>query len=541
MNLFFKFFIISFLCCNYLAAEDDPFAIFKLPSKKATVHYIKKGNKEFICVKGSELENYKVVDNENGVSLKIKDHNVKAKADLSSKSDYLKLVASSVNKDGSNIKLNMKGKQGFKVYKRKSGLVLAMGPGYKEVSEDLLEELETEVSSSSNLDRELDALISESMSGSQTPATKSELDSIIADLESGKVSTGPSSGEIDRIINEADNDLYSYEQKKIEKEMGKPIKLEKISLSKIDDKIQVVIRTNKAVKYEQISSDKKYRVTIDLPNTVIAKNMGKINVSKSEGLVRSVGYKQLKGPYPISRVIVNMSDTIEPRLSQKRDKIFVDFMLGDYIDREIQRILTEVEIDYQSASKLIAQTDYKKKFFCVGSEDYLSKPVAFIGRKMSIQVFDANILDVLRMIQEVGNISLVVSDKVKGTVNVSLKNVHWDQALSVVLQNAGLACVRQGSVMRVSYLEDLMRERKLARAARDAYRNLEPLKIMVARYTLLDSSDLERKLSVLLSNRGKIAVDDSTKTVVIYDMEDVIDKADGLISLIDVNSRVVKM
>ncbi len=541
MNLFFKFFIISFLCCNCLAAEDDPFAIFKLPSKKATVHYIKKGKKEFICVKGSELENYKVVDNENGVSLKIKDHNVKAKADLSSKSDYLKLVSSSVNKDGSNIKLNMKGKQGFKVYKRKSGLVLAMGPGYKEVSEDLLEELEAEVSSSSNLDRELDALISESMSGSQTPATKSELDSIIADLESGKVSTGPSSGEIDRIINEADNDLYSYEQKKIEQEMGKPIKLEKISLSKIDDKIQVVIRTNKAVKYEQISSDKKYRVTIDLPNTVIAKNIGKIDVSKSEGLVQSVGYKQLKGPYPISRVIVNMSDTIEPRLSQKRDKIFIDFMLGDYIDREIQRILAEVEIDYQSASKLIAQTDYKKKFFCVDSEDYLSKPVAFIGRKMSIQVFDANILDVLRMIQEVGNISLVVSDKVKGTVNVSLKNVHWDQALSVVLQNAGLACVRQGSVMRVSYLEDLMRERKLARAAMDAYRNLEPLKIMVARYTLLDSSDLERKLSVLLSNRGKIAVDDSTKTVVIYDMEDVIDKADGLISLIDVNSRVVKM
>jgi hypothetical protein len=90
-----------------------------------------------------------------------------------------------------------------------------MGPGYKEVSEDLLESLETEVSSSSNLDQELDALVSESMYGSQTPAPKSELESIIADLESGKVADQPNiEGDLDRIISEADADLYGYEQKR---------------------------------------------------------------------------------------------------------------------------------------------------------------------------------------------------------------------------------------------------------------------------------------------------------------------------------------
>lgn len=542
MNLFFKLLIVSSLLCSHLVAEDDPFAIFKLPSKKATIHYVKKDGKEFICIKGNELDDYKIVNNDQGISLKIKDHNVKAKADLSSNSDYLKLVSSSVNKDGSDIELGLKGKTGFKVYRRKSGLVLAMGPGYKEVSEDLLESLETEVSSSSNLDKELDSLVNESMYGSQTPAPKSELESIIEDLESGKVADKANiEGDLDRIISEADADLYGYEQKKIEQEMGKPIKIEKITLSKIGDKIQVTIRTNKAVRYEQISSDAKNQVTIDLPNTIITKSIGKVDVSKSEGLIKSVKYQQLKGPYPSSRIVVNMSDEVDPKFSQKSNKIFVDFMLGDYIDREIQRILAEVEIDYQSASKLIAKTDYKKKFFCVDSEDYLSKPTSFVGRKMSIKVFDANILDVLRMIQEVGNISLVVSDKVKGIVNVSLKNVPWDQALSVVLQNSGLGCVRQGSVMRISYLEDLRNERNIAIQAMDAYRNLEPLKIMVARYSLSDSRDVEKKLSVLLSKRGKIAVDASTKTVVIYDMEDVIDKADKLISLIDINSRVVKM
>jgi hypothetical protein len=542
MNLFLKLFVVSSLLCNQIVAEDDPFAIFKLPSKKATVHHVKKDGKEFICIKGNDLDDYKIANNNDGISLKIRDHSVKAKADLSSNSTYLKQVSSSINKDGSNIEFNLKGKPGFKVYRRKSGLVIAMGPGYREVSEDLLESLETEVSSSSSLDRELDALISESMNGSQTPAPKSELDSIIEDLESGSSPAKvDAESDLDRIIAEADSDLYGYEQKKIEQEMKEPVKLEKISLSKIDDKIQVLIKTNKAVRYEQISSDSVNQVNIDLPNTVITKNIGRVNVSKSEGLIKAIEYKQLRGPYPSSRVTIHMSDSVEPRFSQKSNNIFVNFMLGDYIDREIQRILAEVEIDFQSASKLIAKTDYKKKFFCVDSDDYLAKPTSFVGKRMSMQVFDANILDVLRMIQQVGNINLVVSDKVKGTINVSLKNIPWDQALSTILQNAGLACVRQGSVMRISYLEDLKNERKVAAEARDAYKNLEPLKIMVAKYTLSDSKDVEKKLSVLLSKRGKIAVDATTRTIVIYDMQDVVDKADKLMSLIDVNSTVVKM
>ena len=166
-------------------------------------------------------------------------------------------------------------------------------------------------------------------------------------------------------------------------------------------------------------------------------------------------------------------------------------------------------------------------------EDYLAKPTTFYGTRMSIEVSNANILDVLRMIQEVSGINIVVSEKVKGKVDVSLKNVPWDQALSVVLQNAQLGYVRQGSVIRVASLEDLRDERKLAAEALEAHHNLEPIRVMVAKLNYINAKEAEDKVTSLLSKRGRVSVDKEAKTIVVNDIEDVILKADKMLKAID--------
>lgn len=166
-------------------------------------------------------------------------------------------------------------------------------------------------------------------------------------------------------------------------------------------------------------------------------------------------------------------------------------------------------------------------------QDYLATPTSYYGRKMSLEVANADILDVLRMIQEVGMINIVVSGNVKGKVDVSLKSVPWDQALSVVLQNAQLGYVMQGSVIRVAPLSDIRDERKLAAEALEASNQLEPLRIMVARLNYINAKEAEQKITALLSNRGRVAVDKDAKTVVVNDIEDVILKTDKLLKSID--------
>jgi type IV pilus assembly protein PilQ len=75
---------------------------------------------------------------------------------------------------------------------------------------------------------------------------------------------------------------------------------------------------------------------------------------------------------------------------------------------------------------------------------------SYTGRKITLDFKDADIVNVLRMLSEIGGENIVVTDDVRGRTTVRLVDVPWDQALDVVLQTNRLACVKVGNAMRVS-------------------------------------------------------------------------------------------
>jgi type II secretory pathway component HofQ len=57
----------------------------------------------------------------------------------------------------------------------------------------------------------------------------------------------------------------------------------------------------------------------------------------------------------------------------------------------------------------------------------MCKPGAkYRGAPIDLDVKDADIHDVMRLIADVGNINIVVSDEVQGKVTLRLKRVAWD-------------------------------------------------------------------------------------------------------------------
>ncbi len=74
----------------------------------------------------------------------------------------------------------------------------------------------------------------------------------------------------------------------------------------------------------------------------------------------------------------------------------------------------------------------------------------YTGRKITLDFKDADIVNVLRMLAEIGGENIVVTDDVKGRMTVRLVDVPWDQALDVVLEANRLACVKVGNVLGVS-------------------------------------------------------------------------------------------
>jgi type IV pilus assembly protein PilQ len=71
------------------------------------------------------------------------------------------------------------------------------------------------------------------------------------------------------------------------------------------------------------------------------------------------------------------------------------------------------------------------------------------GAPIDLDVKDADIHDVLRLLTEVGKVNLVVSDEVAGKVTMRIKHVAWDAATCTLATSHKLSMVMQDNILLV--------------------------------------------------------------------------------------------
>jgi len=95
------------------------------------------------------------------------------------------------------------------------------------------------------------------------------------------------------------------------------------------------------------------------------------------------------------------------------------------------------------------------------------------GPRIFLDVQDADIKAIFRLLSEQGNVSIVSGDDVKGTLTVHLKDVFWEQALDTILSLKGLDKRQDGSVITIFTLEKRKKEETERLAAEEAQRKAE--------------------------------------------------------------------
>ena len=81
------------------------------------------------------------------------------------------------------------------------------------------------------------------------------------------------------------------------------------------------------------------------------------------------------------------------------------------------------------------------------------KKAAAPGPRIFLDVQDADIKAVFRLLAEQGKVSIVSGDDVKGPVTLNLKDVPWEQALDTLLDLKGLDKKRDGNIITVITLD----------------------------------------------------------------------------------------
>lgn len=155
------------------------------------------------------------------------------------------------------------------------------------------------------------------------------------------------------------------------------------------------------------------------------------------------------------------------------------------------------------------------------------------GQKISIDLRDADIRNVLNFISESSGYNIVAGDGIKGTVTIRLRDVHWRDALHAILQVKGLGYIETAGIIRVMPLQELQQERATQIATVQLAEQSMPMVTRIMPLDYADANILIPQFKSILTSRGNISFDERTNVLVVTDISSVVDRMEQLIAQLD--------
>lgn len=190
-----------------------------------------------------------------------------------------------------------------------------------------------------------------------------------------------------------------------------------------------------------------------------------------------------------------------------------------------------------------------------------SSSQSYTGKKISLDFQDIEVRRVLQLLADFTSINMVAADSVQGNITLRLKDVPWDQALDIILKTKNLDKRRNGSVIWIAPVTELIKAEEdeakaIAQSIKLAPIQTEYIQLSYAKVAdvlkLLEDSRNSKNaqannttntdslaLESLLSSRGSAVADIRTNTLIINDTANNIDKVRKMIDLLDISVKQV--
>jgi type IV pilus assembly protein PilQ len=169
----------------------------------------------------------------------------------------------------------------------------------------------------------------------------------------------------------------------------------------------------------------------------------------------------------------------------------------------------------------------------------------YTGERLTLNFQDIETRAVLQLLADTSGLNIVVSDSVQGNVTLRLQNVPWDQALDILLTTKGLDMRRNGNVVIVAPAEEIAAREQAQLESQKALQDLEPLRSEFIQVNYAKASDLADLIrgtgesNALLSERGSVAIDERTNTLLVNDTASSLENIRRLVSTLDIPVRQV--
>ena len=280
-----------------------------------------------------------------------------------------------------------------------------------------------------------------------------------------------------------------------------------------------------------------------------------------------------RGPDGAGQVVVQLTDprtTVDVR--QEGGRVVVDFQ-GTELPTELMRRLDVTDFATPVSTVDALRSNGNTRLVVTPSTDYeqlayqtdntftleLKPPVEeeeqqvglfdenreYTGERLTLNFQDIETRAVLQLLADTSGLNIVVSDTVQGNVTLRLQNVPWDQALDILLTTKGLDMRRNGNVIIVAPADEIAAREQAALQARQALQTLEPLRSEFIQVKYAKAAELAELIrgnggtNALISERGSVAIDARTNTLLVHDTSESIANIRRLVTTLDIPVRQV--
>ena len=137
--------------------------------------------------------------------------------------------------------------------------------------------------------------------------------------------------------------------------------------------------------------------------------------------------------------------------------------------------------------------------------------------QVSIDIQNGDIRQVLGLIGKELGLNVIVSDSVKGSVTVVMKNVPASEILQSIYQQRGLDGRMEDGILVVRPRSEALEQERLSMEMQQQAQSIGPLKQQAFHLRFAHAVDLEKLVRDQLTARGKVSIDARTNTVFVND------------------------
>jgi len=308
---------------------------------------------------------------------------------------------------------------------------------------------------------------------------------------------------------------------------------------RIENNVLVVSFSSKA-QPEQLKTPKIIEMTMDETEegfeiSIQADDeLPEPSVSKVDNYI-NVGFKGVKLDTPIQ-------GNIPVSVKRQDDELILSFFFGKDFDVDTVYLGDEVILDLKKVKTLkVAKPEPAESVEPKKLPTLEVSTPKIDNETVSLDLQDADIVGVFRLLGDIGGYNVVIHPEVKGKVTLKLINVPWRQALDVICKTFQLEKIFDGNIIRIAPIKVFQEEKKLEAETKDLFKKAEDeqTRIFVLKYASVDKVKATIEASKVLSPKGNMSTDERTRTVIVRDIPTVLNQIASLIQDLDKPTRQI--